>query len=239
MKENRPGLSGTALKSIALLTMLIDHIGAFVVWRMLFLPQYDRELWSQIYWILRKIGRIAFPIFCFLLVEGFLHTRDRKKYMGRLLLFAIISEIPFDLAQTGNWYSSLYQNVYWELVLGLTAIWLIRVMEEKPIHHALQVVWKLLILTTGMLIGEVFNLDYGLYGIFSIVLLYLTRKNRVNQAFAGAVSFCWEIPAPLAFLPIAFYNGKRGRGIKYFFYAFYPAHLLILYIIARAIGCLY
>ncbi|MCI5585165.1 MAG: conjugal transfer protein TraX [Lachnospiraceae bacterium] len=239
MKENRPGLSGSTLKWIALITMLIDHTGAVVVQRMVGLSQFDTEFWYGIYWPLRSIGRVAFPIYCFLLVEGFLHTKNVKKYLGRLLIFAVISEIPFNLALTGSWQSTQYQNVYWELALGLTAIWLIRVMEEKPVHYVVQVIWKLLVLTTGMILGKKLNLDYGFYGIFSIVVLYLTRKNKAMQVVAGGLSFAWENPAPVAFIPIAFYNGKRGGGLKYLFYIFYPAHLLILYIIARAIGCPY
>ena len=239
MKENRWGISGNFLKSIALITMLIDHIGAVIVHRIISLPQFDGEFWTQLYYPLRSIGRVAFPIFLFLLVEGFLHTRKVTKYLGRLLIFAVISEMPFNLAIAGSLWSFSYQNVYWELALGLVVIWLGRKMEEKPLHYSIQLVLKLLFLTAGMVLAEVLNLDYGLYGIFSVFVLYAARKNRIKQAVFGAVSFLWENPAPLAFLPVVFYNGKRGRGLKFAFYIFYPAHLLILYLIARAIGCPY
>lgn len=239
MKESRFGLSGNALKGIAVLTMLIDHIGAVIVQRTCIYPQFDTEFWNQIYGPLRSIGRVAFPIFCFLLVEGFLHTRNVRKYLTRMLIFAVISEIPFNLAITGDLWNQSYQNVYWELALGLTVIWLIRIMEEKPVAVFWQVIWTVLILALGMVSARMLNLDYGFYGIFSIVVIYLCRKNRLIQATAGALSFWWELPAPAAFLPVVCYNGKRGRGLKYAFYIFYPAHLLILYIIARAIGCPY
>ena len=87
--------------------------------------------------------------------------------------------------------------------------------------------------------AEMLNLDYGMNGIISIVALYAFRQNKRLQLLIGAVSFCWEQMAPLAFLIMAFYNGKRGRKIKYAFYAFYPTHLLVLYLIARIIGCQY
>lgn len=239
MKENRWGISGNALKWIALVTMLIDHIGAVVVSRIMNLPQFDAELWRQIYSPLRSIGRVAFPIFLFLLVEGFLHTRNVGKYLGRLLIFAVISEIPFNLAIAGSLGSLKYQNVYWELALGLIVLWLVRIVEEKKLHFSLQIILKLVILTGGMVLAEVLALDYGMYGIFSVFVIYLARDNRLKQAVLGGITFLWENPAPLAFLPIFCYNGKRGRGLKFAFYIFYPAHLLVLYLIARAIGCPY
>ncbi len=236
MKENKFGLSGNGLKCIALITMLIDHTGAVVVPQLMYSPQFDMVFWSQLYLPLRTIGRIAFPIYCFLLVEGFLHTKNVKKYLGRLLIFAVISEIPFNLCFGGSLFSTRYQNVYWELALGILVIWLFRIMEEKNLDYPLQIVWRVTVLAAGMALGEILNLDYGYYGILSIAVLYQFRKNKAVQLTAGAVSFCWELPAVTAFVPIAFYNGKRGRGLKYVFYIFYPAHLLILYIIARAIG---
>lgn len=239
MKENRFGLSGNALKGIAVITMLIDHIGAVIVQRTCMFPQFDMEFWRQIYGPLRSIGRVAFPIFCFLLVEGFLHTKDVRKYLTRLLIFAVISEIPFNLAITGDVWNRNFQNVYWELAMGLVVIWLIHRMEKKPVSLLGQIIWTALMLALGMSLAEVLSLDYGFYGVFSIVVIYLCRKNRLVQAAAGALTFWWELPAPAAFLPVACYNGKRGRGRKYAFYIFYPAHLLILYIIARAIGCPY
>ena len=103
----------------------------------------------------------------------------------------------------------------------------------------MQVILRLGIIAAFAWSAEHLNFDYGMYGIISIVALYVFRQNKMSQLIVGAISFCWERIAPLAFLLIAFYNGKRGRKIKYAFYAFYPAHLLILYIIARVMGCQY
>lgn len=239
MELKKPELSGSTLKIIALVTMLIDHIGAVIVQRTMNMPGFDHDFWSSLYWPLRNIGRLAFPIFCFLLVEGFVHTSDIKKYLRRMLIFAVISEIPFNLGVTGDLFNLNYQNVFWELALGIAALMCMKKIEEKSGNYMMQVILRLSVIGGFALIAEVLNLDYGMYGIISIVALYVFRQNKISQLLVGAISFCWEQVAPLAFLIIAFYNGKRGRNIKYVFYAFYPAHLLILYIIARIMGCQY
>ncbi len=242
MKENRFGLSGTVLKMIAVITMLIDHIGAVIVQRTQIFEQFSSGEWlwlNQSYGMLRDVGRLAFPIFCFLLVEGFVHTRNDKKYLVRMLLFALISEIPFNLALTGNLMDTRFQNVYWELSLGLIVLMLMKGSEKGRMPAVLSLIYKISVTAAGMLLAELLYFDYGLYGILSIAILYLFRSSRLSQALAGGISFSWELPAPLAFFAVVCYNGKRGRGRKYPFYIFYPAHLLILYGIARAIGCPY
>ena len=105
------GLSGSTLKLIAIVSMLIDHVAAAVIVRVLYAGHWTEQLY-QIYRVMRSVGRIAFPIFCFFLVEGFEHTRDRKKYALRLFLFALISEIPFDLAFSAEILEVQYQNVF-------------------------------------------------------------------------------------------------------------------------------
>lgn len=239
MELKRPALSGSSLKMIALVTMFIDHFGAVFVQRIMNMAEFEQEFWSSLYLPLRYIGRLAFPIFCFLLVEGFLHTSNRKKYLSRMLLFALISEIPFNLGITGKWIDLDFQNVFWELSMGILAMMCLEIQEKKHWNYITQVILRLLIIFVFATGAEIFNLDYGLNGIISIVALYVFRQNRMMQLLIGALSFYWEPVAPLAFLAVAFYNGKRGRNIKYAFYAFYPAHLLILYIIARIIGCQY
>ena len=239
MELRKPSLSGSTLKIIALVTMLIDHIGAVIVQRTMSMPGFDHNFWNSLYWPLRMIGRLAFPIFCFLLVEGFTYTSNTKKYLERMLIFAVISEIPFNLGVTGRLFDLKYQNVFWELALGIAALMCMKKIEEKAGNYTMQVILRLAVISGFALSAEVLNLDYGMYGIISIAALYVFRQKKLSQLLVGAVSFCWEQAAPLAFLVIAFYNGKRGRRIKYFFYAFYPAHLLILYIIARLIGCQY
>ena len=239
MELKKSGLSGSTLKIIALVTMLVDHIGAVIVQRTMSMQGFDHDFWSSLYWPLRNIGRLAFPIFCFLLVEGFVHTSDIKKYVRRMLIFAVISEIPFNLGVTGDLFNLNYQNVFWELTLGMVALICLKKIEEGDLNYGLQVVLRLAVIGAVAFGAEMLNLDYGMNGIISIVALYVFRQNRILQLLVGAISFMWERIAPLSFLLLAFYNGKRGRRIKYAFYAFYPAHLLILYIIARIMGCPY
>ena len=102
MEQKKFGVSGSTLKIMALVIMLIDHIGAVIVMRTMSAPGFDHDFWGSLYWPLRYVGRLAFPVFCFLLVEGFSYTSNVKKYLGRIILFALISEIPVDLALTGQ-----------------------------------------------------------------------------------------------------------------------------------------
>lgn len=216
-------MSGTALKWIAVISMLIDHTAEVLMNHNAALTE---PIWAQIYVLMRGIGRIAFPIYAFLLVEGFLHTRDVKKYLTRMFLFAVVSEIPFDLAVFHTPFYWGYQNVFFTLFLGLLALAGIRWGTG---------LWKqalALIMCVGA--AQLINCDYGAFGVFFIVLLYMTRYDKKTQTVLGALSLVWELPGILAFLPIRLYNGTRGRcGNKYFFYAFYPAHLLILWMIGR------
>ncbi len=235
------GLSGSTLKLIAMLSMLTDHIGAVIVG-----PYTDAVLetvgyetvrrLSVCYDLLRDIGRIAFPIFCFLLIEGFLHTKNVWRYAGRLLLFAAISEIPFDLAFQNKIFNINSQNVFFTLLIGLLMlIGLKSIKELLQIPVFIKTLLSLLTVIVSMLAAYYLKTDYSYIGVFCIAVLYLFSRKRIGQAIAGAVSFCWEIPAPLAFIPIFFYNGKRGWKMKYVFYLFYPLHLLILSMIAMAI----
>lgn len=225
------GLSGSTLKIIAIITMLIDHTGATVV-RALSRQPYitaDPEMVravNHLYRLMRGIGRIAFPIFCFLLVEGFLHTHDVKKYAQRLFLFALISEIPFDFALRSHWFYPNKQNVYFTLLIGLLVLWGITVCSG-------QLFIQLLILVSGLLAASFLKTDYSYKGVFLIEVLYILRSSRLYQCLCGAAAISWEMPAPAAFLPIYFYNGKRGISLKYFFYWFYPVHLVILGIITK------
>lgn len=111
------GLDGTQLKWIALVTMFIDHTGAAVVERLL--SETSPAWLTALYFALRIIGRLAFPIYCFLLAEGFAHTHSRPKYLARLAVFALVAEVPFDLATQGLVYYPGYQNVFFTLALGL------------------------------------------------------------------------------------------------------------------------
>ena len=251
--EKKKGISGSTLKMIAIVTMLIDHIGAAVLARLLMvnglgeLDQTNTDAIMQwlsangaLYWmytVMRMIGRVAFPIFCFLLVEGFLHTHDVKKYAMRLGLFALISEIPFDLAFSSKILEFNYQNVFFTLFIGLLMMIAYRAVEEKEEwNQALKMILYILIVAAGMALAYFLKTDYAEKGVFCIMVLYIFHKKKMWQIIAGCASFIWETPALFGFIPIAFYNGTRGWKMKYFFYIFYPAHLLILYLLCYFMG---
>lgn len=231
------GLSGSALKSIAIITMLIDHVGAAVLARLI-IGGNGSEFLYQSYLMLRAIGRISFPIFCFLLVEGFEHTRDRKKYALRLFAFALISEVPFDLAFSSKVLEFEHQNVFFTLFIGLITIMAFHEVEQKvewnSIVRAVALVGTML---AGMGLAYLLRTDYDAKGVMCIMALYAFRQIRGAQILAGCIAFgWWEIEALVAFIPIAFYNGKRGWNMKYVFYLFYPLHLLILYVVCVRMG---
>lgn len=241
MNENVPaasrlpfGLSGAVLKNIALLTMLIDHTGLVFVLYGLNYHGYPifingTDYLPLIYHIMRNIGRIAFPIYLFLLVQGFIHTHNRKAYALRLFLFACISEIPFNLALSGKLFSWEYQNVFWTLLAGFLMMWGIESLKKTGMNPLLKSICILALAGAVMAAVTFCHTDYDWNGILSLLILYHFRYNRLDTVILGAVSFVWEPWAILAFIPICLYNGKRGRQApKYFFYAFYPAHLLLL-----------
>ena len=176
-----------------MITMLIDHIGACVFERGLLLVDETRndaalfEMLRNTDRILRLIGRVSFPIFCFLLVEGFLHTHDRKKYALRLFLFALVSEIPFDLAIMGRLFDPVHQNVFFTLLIGLLAMMLCDYfrMQAQPVA-------QVLVLILAMVLAWALHTDYGYRGVLLIELLYIFRYDRMKQVVAGAVAFSWR-----------------------------------------------
>ena len=200
--ENKKGISGSTLKMIAIVTMVIDHIGAAVLARLLMvnglgeLDQTNADAIMQwlsangaLYWtytIMRMIGRVAFPIFCFLLVEGFLHTHDVKKYAMRLGLFALLSEIPFDLAFSSKILEFNYQNVFFTLFIGLLTMIAYRAVEEKEEwNQALKVILYILIVAAGMALAYFLKTDYAEKGKFSYVLAW--KSNRMGRNMMQAM----------------------------------------------------
>lgn len=208
-------ISGGTLKIIAIVSMLIDHTAAVLV-----------DPSTAQYTIMRDIGRLAFPIFCFLLVEGFLHTKNVKRYAIRLGLFAMISEVPFDLAFANSIFNMNHQNVFFTLFIGLLVLITIQQFE----HNKIIVVLSIII---GCLAALFLQTDYSYFGILMILFFYLYQKEQVTRAITvillNVVLGQWI--AGLSLIPISLYNGKRGISLKYLFYIFYPAHILILYFV--------
>ena len=237
----RKPLTGSALKWIAVLTMLIDHVGACIL-EVFVMNAYGTSplagrfgrdeilAWYDFDVNLRLIGRIAFPLFCFLLVEGAVHTRNMRKYLLRMTLFALVSEVPFDLAFYDTPFFPERQNVYLTLVLGLLAVWILKGWRQQ--------LWRLPVGAILPALGaHVLSTDYGSVGVVLIVLMYLLREQPWLRAAACVcllVNFnSLEWPVVFSFLLIALYNGERGRQPRYFFYGFYPVHLLVLWGIGR------
>jgi len=238
------GFSASTLRLLALGFMLLDHMWATVI------PGSD---WMTC------IGRLAFPIFAFQVTEGYFHTSNVKRYMLRLLLFGVISEIPFNLMLTASPIFPFHQNVMFTMLLGLLAISAIeKLKQEISLKTAVLTALKLLLIWLAATVGFV---DYGWLGVLTVVVFYLFRGFRFAWLFQlGALTvihgflmkgrvFVFELLgmtlkfplqgfAVFAILLIWLYNGQKGRGgklLQYGSYVFYPAHMLLLYIIYRLI----
>ena len=245
MSGRTKGLSGSTLKWIAIITMLIDHIGAAIIYPILFQDGMmtvttDHTLYIT-YQVMRSIGRVAFPIFCFLLVEGFFHTRDKIKYAIRLGIFALISEVPFDLAFYQHFPANEHQNVFFTLLIGLLMLIGLQYLRDQVFpkftkgKNWFAFVSQVAVLFVACIIAQLLCTDYGMWGIIAIFGMYVLRFNRTWLCIILAFFFAGfeGIYPAFGFIPIYLYNGSRGIKMKYFFYIFYPAHLLILYLISR------
>lgn len=251
-------LSGTALKWIAVVTMLVDHLGAILVWSYyLTLVQSGATNAHDVYQIylwMRRIGRMAFPIFCFVLVEGFTHTHSRPKYALRLLLFGLISEVPYDFALHDEISYTSELNIMFTLLLAFCALWLADALgklickgiakarkqdavSERTLSTVNTLCAIVTILAAAALAEGPLDVSYHGYGIVLIGVLYIARNHRFMQFVLGTLATMWycyvhgstlQMFALLGLAVLCLYDGTRGRGMKYFFYVFYPAHLLIL-----------
>ncbi|MDO5026653.1 MAG: TraX family protein [Tissierellia bacterium] len=237
-------LNASQLKWLALVTMFVDHFAATILEaygnaKGIPIGYYVYDLFSGLaplqltYVVMRLIGRLAFPIYIFLLVEGFIHTRDIKRYILRMAIFALISEIPFDLAFYGQVFETSHQNVFITMTLGLLMLSIMRFFEEKE-----NVAYRLVNIFVALgfyYLNNYLGADYGGYGIILIAITYIFRDQRLSQAIMIGILGFEQFTASLSGLIVYFYNGERGRQLnKYFFYIFYPAHLLLLYLLMRA-----
>lgn len=329
VKKQRKGISGSTLKLIAIITMLIDHTAATILDRFLIVKGVNSldandiqgindflQKYGSLYYLdtaMRLIGRLGFPIFCFLLIEGFLHTHNVWKYALRLGIFSLISEIPFDLAIYGKAFYFNSQNVFFTLLIGLLVIYAIQTITEKADHIKWQTplaligvisagcgiayvfnsvsvyiykflneysgkftipeisVWffviffvlvslitygimiktsslqtannkfsKVAVLIVGFALAELLKTDYSGFGIVTIVVMYSLRKSHFKSMLGGCITLTimslFEITSFFALIPAFLYNGKRGLNLKYVFYAFYPVHLFVLFLICYFMG---
>ena len=210
-------VTGMQLKVLAVLTMTVDHMGAIL---------FPAQIW------MRVIGRLAFPIYCFLLVEGFTYTKSKKDYLKRLLAFAIISEIPFDMAFFGKVFDLRHQNIFFTLFIGFLTMYFC--------EYASSNASKFIMCFVGLMLSGILRTDYSYFGIATILVFYLFRKERftaiVIQSIMNILELSVQSAAIIAFIPIYLYKGKQGKKrFQIGFYAFYPVHLIILYAISLII----
>lgn len=213
------------LKIIAVISMIIDHVGAFLV---------DNNL------IMRTIGRLAFPIFAFFIAEGLRYTRSWKKYVLYLLGFALISQIPYALLHI--WWQL---NILFTFLISILCIFLLKHFKENSTLYTV----LLVLIGTFVLLSQPFGLiDYGFLGVLLVIAFYFIRDGKIRLA-AGTSILCLmalrefalsgyvlsgliQFAALLSVVLLAFYNGQKGRAnLKWLFYITYPTHLLVIYII--------
>lgn len=238
MTKQTFGLSAAALRWFALICMLLDHLWGTII------PGND---WMT------YLGRLAFPIFAFQIAEGYLYTHDYSKYWKRIALFAILSEIPFDLMMFGTVFYPFHQNVMITLLLGLVSIHAINQVQTKQVS-----LWLGCLELVGLfLLGYITFPDYGLLGVLNVVIFYLLRNfpgAKLAQLAAmiaihafGFQGQCFiiqllghtlEIPiqslAIFSLIPIWLYNGEKGcknKYLQYISYVFYPIHMILLYLL--------
>ena len=306
-------LTSFGIKVIAIISMFIDHCGAvFLERKMIYyyrnVPNYESDptfkLISNVDDVMRCIGRLAFPLFIFLLVQGFIHTRNRLKYAIRLALFALISEVPFDMAFKNTYFTMSYQNVFFTLFFGflflctadfiykkhiapwlgyagiifsslsigffistlvnetsfstngtiplkgfsflisiaviaaITVITEIIICRKKPFEELARLSLTLFALIVFMICAGSLKTDYNAAGVLAIALAYVFRESRFKSIIAiiiPLVLLCsWiEVIAIFDYLIVQRYNGEKGKSMKYFFYVFYPGHLLVIALIAK------
>ena len=242
----KPELTSFHLHIIAMVLMLCDHLWATIV------PGND--------W-LTDIGRIAFPIFAFMSVEGFFHTKNLKKYAGRLFVFALISEVPFNLVVGNSVFYPLHQNVLWTFLIGVGLMWINEKAKDKKIHTRLLV--AVITVVMGFLLGILSFCDYHYAGVLTVLMFYFFRGRKwqnfvlqalcmwyINTQILSGFYYEWEIFgtkievvrqgfAMLALIPIWLYKGKQGfynKWIRALYYWFYPLHLFVLWLIREIIA---
>ncbi len=227
-------LNSFHLKMIGIITMTIDHIGYIM---------YPDVTW------LRIVGRIAFPIFAFLIAEGFRHTRDVNKYFIRLSVFALVIQLPFILFRifpnvlpSGMSIPSIPMNIFFTLALGL----LILIILEKGLKYYIAII-------PIIALAWFIEVDYGIYGLLAIVIMYYFKNWKLliawillnllfaanyyygNDIFGSAFNALnysrIQLYSLMAVILILLYNGKQGLKTRYLFYFYYPLHMIVIFLI--------
>lgn len=217
-------LNGAHLKYIAFLSMFIDHFNNAII-----TPSLDNDgilpVISSIFLIL---GRIAFPIFIFFIVEGFFKTTSRKKYFINLFFFGIISEVPFDMFTSKVYFNPHWNNMMFTLILCLASIWIIDVLKSKIQNKILWYVLSILIVIAFSFVSMFLSLDYDYHAIVLAYIFYIFYDRPITSSIIGYLSIIKEVYSFTGFAFLITYNGKRGKQYKLFNYLFYPCHMLLL-----------
>ena len=240
-------LTAAVLHIIDMTLMLMDHLWATL------LPARE--------W-LTCAGRVAFPIFAFMAVEGYFHTRSFKKYILRMLLFAVLSEIPFDLMYGGTWFYPVHQNVLWTFLLSLLGVWLMEQVRKKG-KTWMYLLVCVLVVPAGLVLGTLCMVDYYGVGVLTVFVFYFLHGRKwwcflgqlaalywLNVELLGGLMYpvqlfgmefelCQQGLALLALIPIWLYRGRQGyhsKPFQYLCYAFYPVHMLLLVVVLNFIN---
>ena len=218
--------NGAQLKYMAFLSMLLDHVNNSMI-----TPYLDgKGLLLHVSNLLSILGRVAFPLFMFFLVEGFFKTRSRKKYLINLLIFGILSEVPFDLFTSRELFNKNWNNMMFTLALSLVAIWIVDEMKGRLAKKS-KALWygaSVLVVAVMCAVAMFFSLDYDYHAIIVAYLFYIFYEKPLYGAALGYLSIIKELYSVLGFAATLTYNGERGKQYKWLNYAFYPVHLLIL-----------
>ena len=235
-------MSSFALKIIAIISMFCDHFG---------------DAYIGHYSVLNLIGRIAFPIFAFQISEGFIHTKNLKKYFLRLGLFGVIAQVPFSLFIHKYLGGSIFSlNVFFTLFLGLLSVYLYDYIislfknQNTNLSFPIDKIIGIFIVLLLAISAELLNTDYGFWGIIVVFAFYLFKNDKLAMIISF-ITLCiikygyniivgsFNIPTvllglftALSIIFIALYNGKQGQKVKFLLYWFYPIHLLLLYFIS-------
>lgn len=247
MKEERSlDISSAGLHMLAMALMLCDHLWA--------------TLFPAAGW-LTAVGRLAFPIFAFLIAEGYRRTRNLRGYLLRLLLFAVLSEIPFDLMYGGTPFYPYHQNVLWTFLISLLLL-----MAADRCRAKLRALWAFpccaLLAALALLLGYAGMVDYYGVGVLTVFVFYLFPGRNWGERlcqlagltllhvrmlggyyysfwlFNREIEIVQQGLALFALLPIWLYRGRqgmRGRAFRYFCYAFYPLHMLLLFLVREVV----
>ncbi|MBO4844733.1 MAG: hypothetical protein J5525_00235 [Lachnospiraceae bacterium] len=216
-------LDGTALKIVAMIAMIFDHVGD--------------NFFPEMVWM-RIIGRMAMPIFAFCIAEGFAHTHDKAKYLRRMLIFGVVSEVPFDLVTAGKVLEFSHQNIMFTFAWAIIGLLILDKVGGSALKRWAKNLIRVIVFIVFLVGSIILGLDYNMVAIAIIFAFYILREKTdwIRDLVAAGVhavlrnmGIYWF--GLLGFIPILLYNHKRGKGLKWLFYVFYPGHLLLIWVI--------